>query len=178
MVRKSDDSLRMCVDYRQLSSRTVRDNYALPRIEDILDSLSGNNYFTVLDMKADYHQIEILVEHKQRTAFTVGPLGLVNAPVTYQSLQEECLGDLNLKICFIYLDDVIVFSKTFEDHIQRLTLIFDRFRKFGLKLSPKKCSFFMKKVKFIGHIVLEEGIQTDPDKVSKVKNRPVPQTPE
>ena len=92
--------MRMCVDYRQLNSRTVRDNYALPRIEDILDSLSGNNYFTVLDMKAGYHQIEILEEHKQRTAFTVGPLGffefnkmpfgLVNAPVTYQRLQEEC----------------------------------------------------------------------------------------
>ena len=188
LVRKSDGSLRMCVDYRQLNSRTVRDNYALPRIEDILDSLSGNNYFTVLDMKAGYHQIEILEEHKQRTAFTVGPLGffefnkmpfgLVNAPATYQRLQEECLGDLNLKICFIYLDDVIVFSKTFEDHIQRLTLIFDRFRKFGLKLSPKKCSFFMKKVKYIGHIVSAEGVQADPDKVSKVKNWPVPQTPE
>lgn len=75
LVRKHDGSLRMCVDYRQLNSRTIRDNYALPRIDEILDSLSGNRYFTVLDMKSGYHQIEIFEEHKQRTAFTVGPLG-------------------------------------------------------------------------------------------------------
>ena len=149
--------MRMCVEYRQLNSRTVRDNYALPRIEDIIDSLSGKNYFTFLDMKARFHQIEILEEHKQRTAFTVGslgffelkkmPFGLVITPATYQRFQKEYLGDLNLKICFIDLDDVIVVSKTFEDYIQRLKLIFDRFRKFVLKLSPKKCSFFIKKVK-------------------------------
>lgn len=188
LVRKHDGSLRMCVDYRQLNSRTIRDNYALPRIDEILDSLSGNRYFTVLDMKSGYHQIEIFEEHKQRTAFTVGPLGffefnkmpfgLVNAPATYQRLQEECLGDLHLKTCFIYLDDVIIFSRSIEEHFDRLKLIFDRFRRFGLKLSPKKCHFLMKKVKYIGHIISEEGVQADPDKIEKVEHWPIPTNPE
>lgn len=119
LVRKHDGALRLCVVYRQLNSRTIKDNYALPRINDILDSLSGNKYFTVLDMKSGYHQIEIEEQRKERTAFTVGPLGffkfnkmsfgLANAPATYQRLQEKCLGDLHLKICFIYLDDLIIF---------------------------------------------------------------------
>lgn len=151
LVKKHDGSLRMCVDYRQLNQRTVRDNYALPRIDEILDSLSGNKYVTVLDMKSGYHQIEIIEKHKQRTAFTVGPLGffefnkmpfgLANAPATYQRLQEQCLGDLHYKTCFIYLDDVIIFSKTVEEHLDRLKQVFERFRDFRLKLSPKKYSF-------------------------------------
>ena len=184
LVRKSDGSLRLCIDYRQLNSRTIKDNYALPRIEEILDSLAGNTYFSVLDMKSGYHQIEIVEEHKERTAFTVGPLGfyefnqmsfgLANAPATYQRLQEQCLGDLHLKICFIYLDDLIIFSSSFQEHLNRLQQVFQRIRDYGLKLSPKKCSFFMKKVKYVGHIVSKDGVEPDPDKLSKVKNWPTP----
>lgn len=142
LVRKHDGALRLCVVYRQLNSRTIKDNYALPRIDDI---------FTVLDMKSGYHQIEIEEQHKERTALTVGPLGffefnkmsfgLANAPATYQRLQEKCLGDLHLKICFIYLDDLIIFSRTFDEHITRLRQVFSRIQDYGLKLSPKKCSF-------------------------------------
>ena len=126
LVRKKDGKLRMCVDYRQLNQRTVKDSYALPRIEEILDSLGGNNLFTVLDMKSGYHQVELDEEHKPRTAFTVGPLGffefnrlpfgLANSPATYQRLMEEILGDLHTRICFIYLDDLIIFSRTPEEH--------------------------------------------------------------
>lgn len=188
LVRKHDGSLRLCIDYRYLNSRTIKDNYALPRIEEILDSLSGNTYFSVLDMKSGYHQIEIAEEHKERTAFTVGPLGfyefnrmsfgLANAPATYQRLQEQCLGDLHLKICFIYLDDLIIFSKSFREHLNRLQQVFQRIRDYGLKLSPKKCSLLMKKVKYVGHIVSEHGVEPDPDKLAKVKNWPIPQNPE
>ena len=102
LVRKKDGKIRMCVDYRQLNNRTVKDSYALPRIEEIQDTLAGSKYFTVLDMKSGYHQVELLEEHKCRTAFTVGPLGfwefnrlpfgLNNAPATYQMLMEQCLG--------------------------------------------------------------------------------------
>jgi hypothetical protein len=125
LVRKKDQSLRLCVDYRQLNKRTIKDAYALPRIEDILEGLGGAKYFSVLDMKSGYYQVEIAEECKPMTAFTVGPLGfyeynrlafgLSNAPATYQRLMEECLEDLNAgedKICQIYLDDVIVVSKT------------------------------------------------------------------
>ena len=110
-VRKHDGKLRMRVDYCQLYKRTVKDSYALPQIEELLDVLAGSKYFTVLDMKSGYHQVEVFEEHKCRTAFTVGPLGfwefnrlpfgLNNAPATYQRLMEQCLCDPNIKICAI-----------------------------------------------------------------------------
>jgi transposase InsO family protein len=188
LAKKKDGSIRMCIDYRQLNQRTVKDSYALPRIEEILDALGGNTYFTVLDMKSGYHQVELEEDHKQRTAFTVGPLGffeynrmpfgLVNAPATYQRLMEECLGDLHTTICFIYLDDLIIFSKTYEEHIERLEMIFQRLEKHNLKLSPKKCSFFQRRVKYVGHIVSENGVEADPEKIDKVVNWPTPTTPE
>jgi hypothetical protein len=116
----------MCIDYRQLNTNTINDSYALPRSEEILET----HYYTVLDMKSGYHQVEVEELHKQRTAFTVGPLGfyefyrlpfgLVNSPAKYQRLMEEGLEDLHLDICFIYLDDLIIFSKTYEEHLDRI----------------------------------------------------------
>ena len=162
----------MCVDFRQLNLRTKKDSYALPRTEEILEALAGNRFFTILDMKSGYHQIELHEPHKERTAFTVGPLGfyqyhrmpfgLVNAPATYQRLMEQCFEGLHLDICYIYLDDLIIFSKTFEDHIDRLEKIFQRLRDVNLKLSPKKCEFFKPKVKYVGNIVSEEGNRARP----------------
>jgi transposase InsO family protein len=184
LVRKKDGKLRMCVDYRALNERTVKDSHALPRIEEILDALGGNKFFTVLDMKSGYHQVEVEEDHKARTAFTVGPLGfyefnrlpfgLANSPATYQRLMEESLGDLNLRICFIYLDDVIIFSQTYEEHLDHLQQVFDRLRQTGFKLSPKKCAFFKRRVRYVGHIVSEDGIEPDPEKVEKVKTWPRP----
>ena len=154
LVRKKNNELRMCIDYRKLNSITKKDAYALPRIEEILENLSGNKYFTVLDAKSGYHQVEIKEEHKERTAFTVGalgfyefnrmPFGLSNSPATYQRLMEECLGELHLKICFIFLDDLIIFSKTLEEHLERLQLVFDQLRTTALKISPKNVYFTKK----------------------------------
>lgn len=128
-------------------------------------------------MKSGYHQVEVEESHKQRTVFTVGPLGfyefhrlpfgLVNSPATYQRLMEEVLGDLHLDICFIYLDDLIIFSKTYEEHLDRIQRVLQRLRESGLKLSTKKCTFFQEKVKYIGHIVSKDGIEPDPAKIEK-----------
>lgn len=188
LVRKQDGKLRMCVDYRQLNKRTVKDSYALPRIDEILDTLSGSKYFTVLDMKSGYHQVEVLEEHKCRTAFTVGPLGfwefnrlpfgLNNAPATYQRLMEQCLGDYNMKICAIYLDDLIIFSDSLEEHLKRLDMVLKRLKECNLKLNPKKCKFLQRKVKYVGHIVSENGVEADPEKIEKVVNWPKPKNPE
>ena len=114
-------------------------------------------------MKSGYHQIELAEEHKERTAFIVAPLGffeynrmamgLANGPATYQRLMEECLGDLHLKVCLVFLDDIIIFSDTFEEHLDRIERVLLRLRECGLKLNPKKCSFCQEKVKYVGHIV-------------------------
>ena len=189
LVRKKNGQLRICIDYRHLNSRTKKDNYALPRIDEILDSLVGNTWFSVLDMKSGYYQIPIAEEHKERTAFTVGPLGffehnrmamgLVNAPATYQRLMEECLGDLLHHTCFIYLDDAIVFSgESFDEHLDRLRMVFRRLKDSGIKLSPGKCSLFKRRVKYVGHIVSANGIEADDDKIQKVKDWPTPTRPE
>lgn len=188
LARKRDGSLRMCIDYRQLNRKTVNDAYAMPRIDEILDSLHGSKFFTVLDMKSGYHQVEVLEEHKQRTAFTVGPLGLwefnrmpfglVNAPATYQRLMEDCMGDYIGKLCFIYLDDLIIFSETFEEHMDRLAKVMQRLREHGLKLSPKKCFLLQSKVKYLGFVVSENGVEADPEKVSKIKEWKTPSSPD
>ena len=188
LCRKKNNQLRMCIDYRQLHMKTKKDAYALPRIEEILDSLAGNKYFSILDMKSGYHQIELYEPHKERTAFTVGPLGffefnrlpfgLVNAPATYQRLMEDCFQGLHLNICYIYLDDLVVFSKTFEEHLDRLEKIFQRLREVNLKLAPKKCELFKSKVKYVGNIISENGIEPDPEKIIKVENWPTSRNPD
>ena len=128
LVRKKDGSLRFCIDLRKLNARTVKDAYSLPRIEDSLDSLNGSCIFTSIDLKAGYWQVEMDPESIPLTAFTVGPLGfyecvkmpfgLTNSPMTFQRLMETCLGDLHLNWCIIYLDDVVIFSKTPEEHLE------------------------------------------------------------
>lgn len=183
-VRKKDGRLRLCVDYRLLNSRTKKDNYCLPRVEEILDSLNGARYFSRLDLKSGYHQIEIAEEHKERTAFTVGPLGfyehnrlafgLCNSPATFQRVMEDIFSDLNLKIMYIYIDDLIIFSSTLEEHFQRLRLVFNRLRRCGLKLAPKKCDLVKQEISFLGFVITKDGIRTDAEKINKVLEWPVP----
>ena len=186
LVRKKDGALRFCIDLRKLNARTVKDAYALPRIEDTLDCLTGTQWFSTLDQKTGYWQVEIKEEDKCKTAFTVGPLGfyecermpfgLTNAPATFQRLMENCLGDLHLKWCLIYLDDIVVFSATFNDHLVRLKAVFDRLREAGVLLKPSKCFFFKKKIHYLGHVVSPEGIGTDPAKIEAMKKFPRPET--
>ena len=143
LVRKKNGKPRMCVDYRMLNQRTVKDSFALPRIDEIFDSLHGAKYFSTLDMKSGYHQVEVEESHKERTAFTVGtlgfyeynrmPFGLTNAPATYQRLSQQCLGDLNMRICLVYLDDIIIFSNTFEEHLERIDIVFQKLKDCNLK---------------------------------------------
>ena len=183
LVRKKDGSLRFCIDYRKLNERTVRDSYALPRIEDTLDALHGAKWFSSLDLKAGYWQVEMREEDKAKTAFTTPlgfyeanrmPFGLTNAPATFQRLMERCVGDLNLKTCLVYLDDIIVFSSTFEEHLERLESVLTRLQQHGLKLKPSKCHLFRSSVKYLGHVISAAGVETDPDKTAALKTWPVP----
>ena len=186
LVRKKDGKLRFCIDLRKLNNRTLKDSYSLPRIEHVLDQLLGSTIFTTLDLKAGYWQVEMVEECKPYTAFTCGPLGFyecetmpfgaTNAPATFQRLMDNCLGDLNMNWCIVYLDDIIIFSQDAASHIERLEAVFKKLAKAGLKLKPSKCEFFKKRIKYLGHIVSEEGVSTDPQKVEAVLNWPVPRT--
>ena len=179
LVRKKDGKLRFCIDLRKLNQRTVRDNYSLPRIDHILQLLIGAEWFCTLDLRSGYWQVELTDEAKPLTAFTCGPLGFYecekmpfgasNAPATFQRLMENCLGDLNLRWCVVYLDDIIVYGKSPEEILERLGTVFEKLRKAGLKLKPSKCKFFKEQIKFLGHIVSKEGISTCPEKVHAVQ---------
>ena len=168
LVKKKNGSLRFCIDLRRLNTLTVRDAYALPRIDDTFDALSGAKYFSTLDLKSAYWQVELAEEDKEKTAFTVGqlgffecnrmPFGLTNAPATFQRLLESCMGDLHLSTCLLYLDDIIIFSETYEQHLERLEAVFNRLREKGLKLSPSKCVLFQRSTKYLGHVISDEGV--------------------
>lgn len=180
LVRKKDGGLRFCIDYRKLNSRTIKDAYYLPRIEESIDTLSGSKYFSKLDLRSGYWQVGIKESDKSKTAFSVGPLGffecnrmafgLCNAPASFQRLMERCMGELHLKECLIYLDDIIIFSKTFDEHLERLQNVFRQLELHGLKLKGSKCEFFQKKCQYLGHIVGEHGVQTDPDKIAVLRD--------
>ena len=173
LVRKKDGSLRFCIDFRKLNSRSVKDAYTLPRIDDTIDSLVGAKFFSKLDLRSGYWQVEIKEEDKHKTAFSVGNLGfyecnrmafgLTNAPATFQRLMERTMGELNLRECLIFLDDILIFSENYEDHLDRLEAVFSRLKQHGLKLKPSKCEFFKTSVKYLGHVVSHSGVQTDPD---------------
>ena len=183
LVRKKNGSLRLTVDYRKLNQKTIKDAYALPRIDDAFSCLSGAKWFSVMDLKSGYYQVEMEPCDREKTAF-VCPLGfyeytrmpqwVTNAPATFQRLMERCVGSMNLQEVLAFLDDLIVFSQTLEEHETRLGQVFDRLRNFGLKLSPEKCSFFCKSVSYLGHIVSEDGIGCDPSKVEAVRDWPRP----
>ena len=148
LVRKKDGRLRFCIDLRRLNNRTVKDAYSLPKIESFLDSLLGAKIFSTLDLKAGYWQVEMVEQCKAYTAFTCGPLGFYecntmpfdasNAPATFQRLMYDCLGDLNMRWCIVYLDDIIIYSDNKEEHLKRLEAVFKKLVAAGLKLRPSK----------------------------------------
>ena len=183
LVKKKDGSLRFCVDYRKLNKVTTRDSYPLPRVDDILDSLHGAEWFTTLDLRSGYWQVEVEPSDRPKTAFTtpyglyqfrVMPFGLCNAPSTFQRLMELVLSGMCWEICLIYLDDVIVFGRNWDEHLQRLRQVLSRLQEAHLKLHPGKCQFFRKSVSFLGHIISQHGVETDPVKIQAITHWPPP----
>ena len=158
--------------------------HSLPRIEDSLDCLDGATIFTSLDLQSGYWQVELAEVSRPLTAFTIGPLGfyecvqmpfhLTNAPATFQCLMESCLGEMHLKYCIIYLDDIIVFSKTPEEHTERLRGVFEKLSAAGLRLKPNKSEFFKSRITYLGHIVSKNGIETEKKKVIAIQEWPIP----
>jgi hypothetical protein len=184
-VRKRCGNLRLCIDYRRLNIKTYKDAFPLPRIEESLNALNGSRYYSTMDMTCGYNQVEVDEEDKHKTAFTTPwglweyermPFGLCNAPATFQRLMQHCFREEVLEILLVFLDDLIVFSKTILEHVDRLDKVFTKLRNCRLKLKLAKCDFFKEEVKYLGHIVSEKGVSTDPKKVSAVVEWNTPKT--
>ncbi|XP_049518616.1 uncharacterized protein LOC125943367 [Dermacentor silvarum] len=185
LVKKKDGSWRFCVDYRHLNNITRKDVYPLPRIDDALDCLHGATYFSSIDLRSGYWQITVDAMDREKTAFVtpdglyqfkVMPFGLCNAPATFERMMDSLLRGYKWSTCLCYLDDVIVFSPTFEDHLARLSAILDVFRRAGLQLNSSKCRFARRHITVLGHLVSASGVQPDPDKVRAVRDFPVPRS--
>ena len=183
IVRKKDNSFRFCVDYRPLNSVTRKDAYPLPRIDTCLDALSGSRYLSSFDLRSGYHNVLMDESDADKTSFVtrmgtykfrVLPFGLCNAGATFQRVMDIAMAGLNFDICLVYLDDVILMSKTIPEHLERLKLVLNALRKAHLKLKPSKCKLLRERVSFLGHVVSKEGISTDPEKVKQILEWPVP----
>ena len=184
MVEKKDGSKRFCVDYRRLNDVTLKDAYPLPRIDDPLDQLSGAQWFSCIDLNSGYWQVEVEERDRQKTAFAsrrglfefkVMPFGLCNATATFERLIETVLAGLNWKICLIYLEDIIIIGRTFEEMIKNLDMVLGKLQEAGLKLKPRKCQLFCEEVEFLGHIISQDGVRTDPKKTKVVQDWPQPE---
>ena len=178
-MKKNDGTTRFCVDYRKLNDVTKKDAYPLPRIDDILDALFGAKIFSTLYHVSDYWQVKMVpndckksafVKHHGLYEFNVMPFGLFSAPSTFQRLMEYVLVGLHWSTCLIYLDDIIIYGRDFDEHLTRLREVFVRLRDAGLKLKPRKCM----EVEYLGHVISENGVSTNPAKVERIIKWPAP----
>ncbi|KAG7674333.1 hypothetical protein KSW81_006127 [Nannochloris sp. 'desiccata'] len=184
-VKKQDGSLRMCIDYRALNKQTVKNRYPLPRIEEMLDRLGKAKYFTKLDLRSGYYQIRVAKEDIYKTAFStryghyeflVMPFGLTNAPATFQTLMNDIFRTSLDKFIMVYLDDILIFSDTLEDHEKHVRHALDVLRQNKLYCKASKCEFFQTEVSFLGHVINGDGVKADPRKVQAVADWPQPKT--
>ena len=179
MVKEKDGCLRFCVDFRQLNAATVKDAHPIPRIDDLLDALHGARWLSTLDLKSGYWQVPIQERDKEKAAFRTSsgqlfefnqvPFGLCNAPVTFSRLMDHVLAGRQWETCLFYLDDIIVFAATWEEHLDRLRQVFERLRHAKLKLGADKCTFAAKEVSYLGHRVTEEGLLPDPSLLAAIR---------
>ena len=177
LVRKKDGSLRLCVDYRRLNLKTVGDAYPLPRIQESLDALVGAQYFPTLDLASGYHQISMDPRDQHKTAFTTPfglyeytrmPMGLASAPATFQRLMQATMSDFAFQFLLVYLDDLLVYSKTFDEHMEHLERLLQRVTETGLKLKASKCQFLRREVTCLGHRISADGVSCESGKVQCV----------
>ena len=184
-VKKSDGTMRMCIDYRALNKITVKNKYPLPRIDELFDRLVGSKIFSKLDLRSGYHQIRIVENDIHKTAFrtryglfefTVLPFGLTNAPATFMNLMNDIFKPYLDEFIVVYLDDILVFSKDMKSHLKHLEQCFKILQENKLYAKLSKCSFGKSEIDFLGHIITSEGIATDPSKTESIRNWPTPNT--
>jgi hypothetical protein len=182
-VKKKDGTMRMCVDYRALNNITIKNSYPLPRVDELFDRLQGAKYFSKIDLRSGYHQIRIAPEDVPKTAFRtryghfeflVLPFGLTNAPATFMHLMHETFRSFLDEFALVFLDDILIYSKTLEDHERHVQQVLEMLRKEKLYAKESKCEFFKTEVEFLGHIVGRDGVKMMEDKVKAIAEWPVP----
>ena len=174
---------RMVIDYRALNEKTIGDAYPLPNITEILDQLGSAKYFSVFDLAYGFHQIPMDETDAPKTAFSTPhghyeftrmPFGLKNAPATFQRLMDQTLSGLQGNEIFVYLDDVVLYASSLQEHGIKFRKLAERLRQANLKLQPDKCEFLRREVTYLGHIISENGVKPDPGKIQAVKEFPRP----
>jgi len=183
LAKKADGSLRFCVDYRKLNDLTYKDSFPLPRIDTCLDALGDSMYFSTMDLRSGFWQVAIdpcdadktaFVTRKGQFRFKVLSFGLANSPSIFQRLMTMALAGLHWDICLVYIDDIIVMGRSFEEHLRNVGQVFQRLRLANLKLKPTKCRLFQERVTFLGHVISSGGIEPDPGKISCIATWPEP----
>ncbi|MCA9766889.1 MAG: hypothetical protein KC455_10785, partial [Carnobacterium sp.] len=185
LVPKGKDGWRMCIDYRELNKVTKGDKYPMPNIQEVLDALAGAKIFSRLDALSGYHQVAVAEEDIEKTAFACKegiyeflrmPFGLVNAPATFQRIMDQTLAKELWKFVVVYLDDVIIFSKTVEEHREHLAVVKKKLEEIGMIWNKEKCETFKNEIKILGHIVSASGLKPNPDRVRAIRDFKMPGT--
>ncbi|KAJ0513979.1 putative nucleotidyltransferase, Ribonuclease H [Helianthus annuus] len=185
-VKKKDGSFRMCIDYRELNKLTIKNRYPLPRIDDLFDQLQGSSFYSKIDLRSGYHQLRIQEESIPKTAFRtryghyeflVMPFGLTNAPAVFMDLMNRVCKPYLDKFVIVFIDDILIYSKTKAEHEQHLRAILELLKKEQLYAKFSKCEFWLREVQFLGHVVNGDGIHVDPTKIEAIKDWETPKTP-
>ena len=185
-VKKKDGSMRLCIDYRELNKLTIKNKYPLPRIDDLFDQLKGAVCFSKIDLRSGYHQLKIKSEDIPKTAFRtryghyeflVMSFGLTNAPAAFMDLMNRVFKEYLDKFVIVFIDDILIYSKSKEEHAQHLRIVLQRLKEKQLYAKFSKCEFWLEEVQFLGHVVGKDGIKVDPTKIEAVMNWEQPKTP-
>ena len=178
-VKKKDESMRLCIDYRELNKVTIRNQYPLPRIDDLFDQLQGAKVFSKIDLRSGYHQLRVHDEDVPKTTFRtrygnfellVMPFGLTNAPAAFMDLMNRIFRPYLDQFVIVFIDNILIYSGSGEEHVEHLRIVLQTLREHRLYAKLSKCQFWHDSVAFLGHIVSAEGVSVDPQKVEAILN--------